>query len=241
MESAWDILNNDVDDDHDSSLQPASFDAQNFRNSFNTEQNLNTISTPSSFTPYFSNSSTSFVSEAKASPQIYSKLINRGYEIKFHKNHIDKFLSRDHFVYNVGDYVIVEADQGIDMGQIINYVNPSTIQHGKIKFILRAASSHEIASIPSKIEKESNALQICQAKVNEIHLPMVITDTEFQFDGRKLTVYFSASTYVDFRQLVHLLFKIFSCRIWMVWYENHSPVRDVFTHNTNQISYKLEN
>jgi cell fate regulator YaaT (PSP1 superfamily) len=48
---------------------------------------------------------------------------------------------------------------------------------------------------------------------------MNITRAEFQFDGKKLTFYYTADAYVDFRDLVRALFKVFGTRIWMVWYK----------------------
>ena len=66
-------------------------------------------------------------------------------------------------------------------------------------------------------------------KVKELGLPMLITDAEYQMDGKKLTFYYTASKYVDFRNLVRVLFKTFSTRIWMVWHDGNAPVKDVFT------------
>ena len=60
---------------------------------------------------------------------------------------------------------------------------------------------------------------------------MLITGAEFQFDGKKLTFYYTASIYVDFRNLVRTLFKTFGMRIWMVWHDGHAPVKDVLQRN----------
>jgi len=49
---------------------------------------------------------------------------------------------------------------------------------------------------------------------------MEITDAEWQFDRRKLTLYYIANTRVDFRELVRDCFKTFKTRLWL------SPVRD---------------
>jgi cell fate regulator YaaT (PSP1 superfamily) len=52
---------------------------------------------------------------------------------------------------------------------------------------------------------------------------MDITRAEFQFDGKKLTFYYMAAAYVDFRDLVRALFRVFGTRIWMVWYKRGDP------------------
>ena len=81
---------------------------------------------------------------------------------------------------------------------------------------------------------EVNALKICQMKVKELNLPMEITGAEYQYDGKKLTFYYSATQYIDFRNLVRILFKIFSTRIWMVWHDGNAPVKDVLTKNETE-------
>jgi cell fate regulator YaaT (PSP1 superfamily) len=139
-----------------------------------------------------------------------------------------------------GDYVITEADRGSDVGLVIE-TDPNTTERERItaKALLRKATAHDIALLPLKQEREARARELCQEKANELGLPMIVTSTEMQFDGKKLTVYFSASQYIDFRNLVHTLFRVFGTRIWMVWYDEQGPVRDVFTHNSAEAALAL--
>lgn len=117
---------------------------------------------------------------------------------------------------NIGDYVLTEADRGYDVGRVTaNIKKPSQRDMKNLKMIVRLASQHEIAQLPIKAERESKALALCQAKVAEMRIPMEVTAAEFQFDGKKLTFYYTATSYVDFRMLVRTLFRIFSTRIWM--------------------------
>lgn len=117
---------------------------------------------------------------------------------------------------NIGDYVLTEADRGYDVGRVTaNIKKPSQRDMKNLKMIVRLASQHEIAQLPMKAERESKALALCQAKVAEMRIPMEVTAAEFQFDGKKLTFYYTATSYVDFRMLVRTLFRIFSTRIWM--------------------------
>jgi hypothetical protein len=128
-----------------------------------------------------------------------------------------------------GDYVITEADRGFDIGTVSKTSSRVKSHEARTaRNILRAASDAEIRQIPTKVQKEKRATEICQQKASELGLAMTITDTEFQFDGKKLTVYFSAKQYIDFRDLVRVLFKIFETRIWMVWFDGTAPVKDVF-------------
>ena len=159
--------------------------------------------------------------------------IEEYYFVQFHPNRtlLVKNIPRIPLVQN--EYVITEADRGFDIGRVVRS-EPHPLEKDAItaRNILRRASQQEIAMIPSKQAKESKAREVCQEKANELGLPMRITATELQFDGKKLTVYFTANQYIDFRNLVHTLFRVFGTRIWMVWYDGSAPVRDVFTHHS---------
>jgi cell fate regulator YaaT (PSP1 superfamily) len=137
--------------------------------------------------------------------------------------------------FDSGDFVITDADRGLDIGRVIGAAGKPQFRELKnVKVILRKASEDEIRAIPAKEEREGAALVLCQAKVQELGLPMQITGAEFQFDGKKLTFYYSASKYVDFRNLVKGLFRIFGTRIWMVWYDGSAPVRDVYSRGVDE-------
>jgi cell fate regulator YaaT (PSP1 superfamily) len=61
--------------------------------------------------------------------------------------------------------------------------------------------------------KESEALKVCQQKVVEHKLPMKLVDVENQFDGNKITFYFTSEGRIDFRGLVKDLAGVFRTRI----------------------------
>ena len=115
------------------------------------------------------------------------------------------------------DYVVTEADRGYDVGKVITEIErPSTRDIRVAKIIQRKATENEIARLEQKAIQEENAIKVCQQKANELKLPMTIMGAELQFDGKKLTFYYSANDYIDFRDLVRILFKVFGTRIWMV-------------------------
>lgn len=152
--------------------------------------------------------------------------------VQFHPNRVELFKWNQSKHLNVGDYVLTEADRGYDVGHIVEAVHKPTAREIKsAKSIVRTASHHEIAQLPTKVEREAKAKELCQQKAKELGLPMLITGAEFQFDGKKLTFYYTASDYVDFRNLVRALFKTFGMRIWMVWHDGNAPVRDVLQRN----------
>ena len=132
-----------------------------------------------------------------------------------------------------GDLVIVEADRGKDLGKVVhdNIKNEKQLQlyrdnhvdllmdaHTKeihVKRILFVATPTEIAMLVSKSQEESKAMSLCQTKIRQKKLPMEIVDTEYQWDRKKLTLYFVSDRRIDFRELVKELFKIYKTRIWL--------------------------
>jgi hypothetical protein len=140
------------------------------------------------------------------------------YQVEFNANRSPMFHAPGRVRVNVGDYVLTEADRGFDVGRVVGIVTrPSPRDATGAKVIVRVATRNEIQQLPQKAEREARALELCRAKTAELGLPMNITGAEFQFDGKKLTFYYTAGSYVDFRHLVRTLFKIFGTRIWMVW------------------------
>ena len=149
------------------------------------------------------------------------------YSVKFNAYRSAVFHANSKVKYNVGDYVLTEADRGLDIGRVTSILEHPTRRDMKsAKMIMRAATTPEVMQLPEKAEREARAMAICQARANDLGLPMNITRAEFQFDGKKLTFYYTAATYIDFRGLVRTLFKMFGTRIWMVWYDGKSDHLD---------------
>lgn len=114
------------------------------------------------------------------------------------------------------------------------------------KKIIRKASAQEISQILTKSEQEMKALKICQLKLTEKHLQMVLIDAEFQFDKRKLTFFYFSNFRIDFRDLVKDLFKIYKTRIWMcaVQLNEQNPEQLLWgqpTSHTNQSLHLQQN
>ena len=83
------------------------------------------------------------------------------------------------------------------------------------KPILRFAMPNEACQIISKQADEEKAQKVCASKVSSFKLEMRVVDAEYQWDRRKLTLYYAASHRIDFRELVRELFRIYKTRIWM--------------------------
>ncbi|RYC77248.1 hypothetical protein BFJ63_vAg19878 [Fusarium oxysporum f. sp. narcissi] len=83
------------------------------------------------------------------------------------------------------------------------------------KPIKRLAQSHEVHALRDKERQEAKAKRVCMQKVKEHGLNMEILDAEFQVDRKKLTFYYFADSYINFKSLITDLFKIYKTRIWM--------------------------
>jgi len=114
-----------------------------------------------------------------------------------------------------GDYCMVEADRGRDMGRVC-YIGP-----GKSKWWRQAARQGVIGQAdPGDLKRmhenradEWEYYDICLEKIQQRKLRMNLVTVERQFDRNKITFYFTAEKRVDFRKLVKDLASIFRTRI----------------------------
>ncbi len=114
-----------------------------------------------------------------------------------------------------GDAVIVEADRGLDYGEVISDIEtlPQLPQEEPLRKILRAATAADLDQIKKNREKTREAFTTCQKKITEHGLKMKLIEAEYSFDRSKLLFYFTADGRVDFRELVKDLARIFKARI----------------------------
>lgn len=114
-----------------------------------------------------------------------------------------------------GDKVIVETSQGEEYAEVLipnRYVDDEKIV-APLKKVLRMATSKDIKRHEEckKIEKE--AFKVCEQKIKEHKLNMILTEVECKFDNSKILFYFTADGRVDFRELVRDLAAIYKTRI----------------------------
>jgi hypothetical protein len=129
------------------------------------------------------------------------------------------------FSVRSGDYVVVEADRGTNAGMVerVTADAPSYPVHSQV---VRFASNDEVMTLTCLRLEERDVLDYVQAMVLSFGLEMNVVDVEFQFDRRKLTIFFEAAATVDFRRLQRALFKEYGCRIWLVlWRDSHHQQR----------------
>lgn len=128
--------------------------------------------------------------------------------------------------------VIVEVERGEDFGLIhatgeLALHRKAGTTHGKaspdlLPLVLRIATSDDVQKAEQLRADDENVRKRAIEKVRAQGLEMKVSDTEWQWDRKKLTLYFTAEKRVDFRQLVRQLEGMFGARVQM-W---HIGVRD---------------
>jgi len=119
---------------------------------------------------------------------------------------------------NVGDYVLVEADRGIDYGQIVSLDEKdaaSTLTSESLKKVIRIMSTADMAQVKENKARAKRAFKICARKIKQSNLNMKLIEAEYTFDRAKIIFYFTSASRVDFRNLVKDLARIFKVRIEM--------------------------
>ena len=115
----------------------------------------------------------------------------------------------------IGDDVIVQVERGEDIGRVIQTINAEDVEKERVKPlpILRIANDEERKQSAVNREKELEARRVCRQMASDHGLKMKVVDAERQFDGNKITFYFTADKRVDFRQLVKDLASTYRTRI----------------------------
>jgi cell fate regulator YaaT (PSP1 superfamily) len=125
--------------------------------------------------------------------------------------------------------VIVEADRGLDLGRVQSAGETAAKKcaggcssgcdtgetpkaEGEPK-VVRRASQEEIKQLNELRKQEEDARRTVMDRAKKHDLGMKISDTEWQWDRHKLTVYFTSEKRVDFRALVRDLAGHFRTRI----------------------------
>jgi cell fate regulator YaaT (PSP1 superfamily) len=111
------------------------------------------------------------------------------------------------FDLKVNDQVVVETARGLELGQVViapRDVPPSEIPE-PLKPVLRIADTEDFKRMKEFQTKEKDALTDGGKVVERLRLPMKLISAEYNLDGSRVTLYFTAEERVDFRELVREL------------------------------------
>jgi cell fate regulator YaaT (PSP1 superfamily) len=116
-----------------------------------------------------------------------------------------------------GDLVVVETARGLKMGEVVtdSSAEPAVKANRPLKPVVRKASAEDMERYDKLKQKEGEALAECAKIVERLGLPMKLISAEYNIDGSRLTVFFSAEGRVDFRELVRELSRQLKVRVEM--------------------------
>ena len=148
-------------------------------------------------------------------------------EVRFKGNRKDYFIwADDSEPLRLSQAVIVPVDRGLDFGRITAVGETATRKCasgcagcavGEIKVpeqgVVRRATQHDIATANDLRRSEETTRRTVLERVRARQLDMKVSDAEWQWDRKKLTVYFTAEKRVDFRELVRDLAAALHTRI----------------------------
>lgn len=150
---------------------------------------------------------------------------NKNYfEVRFKNTRKGFYENTSGQILKVGDLVVVEAQNGHDVGivtltgQVVsmqmarNRVDPSRYEFRKI---YRKAKAIDAEKWQEAIAREHQTMIRARQIAAELKLNMKIGDVEFQGDGTKAIFYYIADERVDFRQLIKVFAEEFRIRIEM--------------------------
>ncbi|MFP4459309.1 MAG: stage 0 sporulation family protein [Candidatus Zixiibacteriota bacterium] len=139
------------------------------------------------------------------------------YIVGFKRDRKDYFIERNHLGLEPGEWVIVQAERGRDMGEVDEVISEKYLSENSDRRypleILRRANESDIEIFEEHRCNEANALEVCEEFIDFRGLDMKLVDSEYQFDGNKLTFFYTADQRVDFRELVKDLAATFRTRI----------------------------
>jgi cell fate regulator YaaT (PSP1 superfamily) len=129
----------------------------------------------------------------------------------------------------VGDAVVVEVERGRDLGRVTALgdvaarkcasscagcaIGSEPAESSPPKPVVRKATTDDLRIHDEIRRSEEDARRKVVQRVRSHNLQMKVSDTEWQWDRNKLTIYFTAEKRVDFRALVRDLASTFRTRI----------------------------
>jgi len=137
--------------------------------------------------------------------------------VRFKRNGKIYYFDPSGIELKVGDKVIVETARGLEMGEVV--ITDTEKINNKIskplKPVMRLASAEDLQCADEYKQREGEALAECAKIVEKLKLPMKLISMEYNIDGSRLTVFFSAESRVDFRELVRELSRNLKVRVEM--------------------------
>ncbi len=144
--------------------------------------------------------------------------MNHYVEVEFRSGRLGYFINPNNIDIEPEALVIVEVERGYDIGTVIHSSISSEeldvlFENKKILKIIKTAQEDECKQLDIVREKELTAAQKFNSLLPKYPFEMKLIETIYQFDGNKLTFFFTADCRIDFRDFVRELATVFKTRI----------------------------
>lgn len=145
-------------------------------------------------------------------------------EVSFKNGANKEFYINEHLgQYHTGDYVLVEASSGYDIGKISLMGELVRLQMKKkgvhidriTTKIIRRANDRDLEKLDELRKIENASLVRSRSITYSLNVDMKVSDVQYQGDGRKATFYYTANGRIDFRDLVKEFAREFKVKIEM--------------------------
>lgn len=138
-------------------------------------------------------------------------------EVEFRSGRMGYFLNPEGLPIQPEDIIIVEVERGEDIAQIVHMAVPreesDILAGGRSYKILRKANDADMEKLNNIGFEEDKATNTFNDLLLRYPFEMKLIETIYQFDGNKLTFFFTADGRIDFRVFVRELATIFRTRI----------------------------
>lgn len=145
-------------------------------------------------------------------------------EVRFKGSRKEFYRNVDQLPLYAGDYVLVEAAHGFDIGMVSLKGELVRLQlkkygveenHPEMRNITRVPGERELQRFQELKDLENETLETARGISMELKLAMKISDMEYQADGKKATFFYTAEQRVDFRELIRRYAETFKVKIEM--------------------------
>lgn len=145
-------------------------------------------------------------------------------EISFKNGASKDFYKKDEFTdFITGDYVVVSAENGYNVGMVS--LSGELVRHQMRKkkvstksvsgYVIRKANERDMEKMHEARQLENKALVKSRVIARTLGLEMKLGDIEYQADQRKATFFYTADGRVDFRELVREYAREFKLKVEM--------------------------
>ncbi|MDY0151491.1 MAG: regulatory iron-sulfur-containing complex subunit RicT [Candidatus Cloacimonas sp.] len=139
-------------------------------------------------------------------------------EVEFRSGRLGYYQNPAELAIQPEDLIIVEVERGDDIAQVAHLsISTEDMDNqaiiGKTYAIRRLASAEDMDKLKNISSEEEKAANTFQLILERYPFEMKLIETVYQFDGNKLTFFFTAEGRIDFRTFVRELATVFKTRI----------------------------